>query len=570
MKKWRVEKTNILKNGSGTTLNRLTEIKEILLDIRGIHDPKDIELFLHPPSPYELTVSDVGIDHDAMTEVISRIIQARDTKESVVVYADYDADGVTSGAIMWEMLHSLGLNVMPYIPHRIEEGYGLSEKGIDKVRDEFHPTLIITVDHGITAHEKVRYAKKYGIDVIITDHHVKPDILPDCPIIHTTKLCGAGVSWFVAKEVASAIGDSSLIHPLGNAWKDEILALACIGTIADMVSIIGPNRSIVSWGLSAVRKTSRVGLLAIIEEAGVDKKVIGTYEISHVIAPRLNAMGRLDHAIDALRLLCTRKIERARELASALGVTNKERQGLTIDTVLQAKSLIPEELHKLIFLGHADFNPGVIGLVAGKIVEEYYRPCIVLSLGETLSKASARSIAGFNMIEAIRTCSDLLVDVGGHPMAAGFTVETKNIEALKKRLEDLADMSIPDESLVREVRIDVVLQKDDDLDQICALLGDFKPFGFGNVEPVFAVYAVKIVDMKKIGKEGKHIKLSIQIGDEAREVLVFNGTAYAPWIAVGNSVDVCFTLDMNTWNGRSTLQLKARDIKLHVDEFQSA
>ena len=281
-------------------------------------------------------------------------------------------------------------------------------------------------------------------------------------------------------------------------------------------------------------------------------------------------MGRLDHAIDALRLLCTHKIERARELASALGETNKERQGLTIDTVLQAKSLISEVLHKLIFLGHADFNPGVIGLVAGKIVEEYYRPCIVLSLGETLSKASARSISGFNMIEAIRTCSDLLVDVGGHPMAAGFTVETKNIDALKKRLEDLADVSIPDESLVREVRIDVELFKDDDLQKICEMLGDFKPFGFGNVEPVFALFGVKIMEVKKIGKEGKHIKLSVQAGDDIYEVLVFNGTAYAPWIAVGVSVDLCFTLDINTWNGRSTLQLKAKDIKLHIDEYQSA
>ncbi|MBI5614148.1 single-stranded-DNA-specific exonuclease RecJ [Candidatus Gottesmanbacteria bacterium] len=567
MKKWRIEQSLSLK---GSKNNRIENIKETLLGIRGISDSSEIELFLHPPSPYELTAEEVGIKKTDLARGIKRILEAHKKKESIVVYADYDADGVTAGAIMWEMLHSLGCNVMPYIPHRIEEGYGLSEKGIDKVQEEFHPSLIITVDHGITAHEKVVYAKNHGIDVIVTDHHVLPDILPDCPIVHTTKLCGAGVSWFVAKEVAHALEDSLLKHPLGARWKEEILALACIGTIADMVPIIGPNRSIVWWGLASLRSTTRVGLLAIIEEAGFQKEIIGTYEISHYIAPRLNAMGRLDHAIDALRLLCTRKLDRARALASSLGETNKERQGLTVDTLSQAKTLIPDEVHKLIFLGHRDFNPGVIGLVAGKIVEEYYRPCIVLSIGDFLSKGSARSITGFNMIEAIRTCTDLLVDVGGHPMAAGFTVETKNIDALKKRLEDLADTVILDEQLVREIRIDAALLKDDDLLRICQMLGEFKPFGFGNVEPVFALFGVKIMEVKKIGKEGKHVKLKIQVGDDMHEALVFNGTAYAPWIAVGNTVNLCFTLDMNTWNGRSTLQLKARDIKLHEDEFQSA
>ena len=511
------------------------DIIGILLKNRGAD-----KQFLHPKDPREFTAKDVGIDSAALKKAIARIRTAIKKKESIVVYADYDADGITAGAIMWETIHSMGGQIMPYIPHRTEEGYGLSVKGIDTARQQYDPSLIITVDHGITAHEKVAYAKSLGIDVIVTDHHVAPDKLPDCTIIHTTQLCGAGVSWLVAKEMG----------------KPDI-ALAAIGTIADMVSLTGTNRSIVKYGLAELNKTKRVGILALLRDAGLTLGELTTYDVSHVLAPRLNAMGRLVHAMDALRLLCTHSQDKAILLAQKLGLTNKERQQLTIDTTAHALRGLSLKTHKkLIFISHDTYNPGVIGLVAGKLVEEYYRPAIVIAQGRDVSKGSARSIPGFNIIETIKRFSDLLVDAGGHPMAAGFTVETKNLDVLKSRLEDYTEKHLPEELLTRELRIDMELPSTAVSKELWQNLRDFEPFGFGSPEPVFATRGAIIEEARLVGADGKHLKLRISSFD----AIAFGMGNLSPQLKNGAVVDIAYTIDMNSWNGRKSLQLKLRDI----------
>ena len=518
MKKWIIE-------------GKPENIIGFLLEKRGIE--------LHPPDPTTLTTDDVGIDKTSFTKAIKRIQKAIENKESIVVYADYDADGITAGAVMWETLHGLGANVMPYIPHRAEEGYGLSKKGIDAVKEQYNPTLLITVDHGITAHEKVAYAKKLGIDVIVTDHHVKPNKLPDCTIVHTTALCGAGVAWFVAKELGG-----------------PDIALAAIGTIADMVPLVGANRSIVKYGLAEINQTKRVGLRALIGEAGLTFGDIRTYDVSHVLAPRLNAMGRLVHAMDALRLLCTKQEDKARLLAQKLGLTNKERQQLTIDTTVHA--LKDLTVKKLLFVAHESYNQGVIGLVAGKLVEEHYRPAIVIAKGNEISKASARSIPGFNIVEAIRLCADLLVDVGGHPMAAGFTVETKHLDALQKRLEEIAEKELDEEKLTRVLRIDAEIPLEEATEKLWAALRDFEPFGLGNPEPVFATRGVIVSDARLVGNGNKHLKLRVSSVD----AIAFNlGTLYGQ-LHPGKPIDIAYSLDMNVWNGSRKLQLKIKDIHI--------
>lgn len=554
MKKWSV--LNKVTNG---------DVTGALLENRGLKSKKEIELFLSPPNPYTLNPSDVEIDKKSLIGAIKRIKKAIEEKESIVVYADYDADGICAGAIMWETLNHLSAKVMPYIPHRVEEGYGLSIKGIDMVREQFHPTLIITVDHGITAKEKVAYAKKLGIDVIVTDHHVKPKALPDCMTVHTTKLCGSGVSWFVAKEIAR------MSHEYEITNKHELVALAAIGTIADMVPLVGPNRSIVKYGLSAINQTHRVGLDALIIESGLRKGEIETYEVSHILAPRLNAMGRLEHALDALRLLCTHRQEKAKELAEKLGLTNKERQQLTIDTALHAKGLLPKTLKKLIFIAHEGYNQGVIGLVAGKLVEEYYRPAIVISIGEIYSKASARSISGFNIVEAIRKSSDILVDVGGHPMAAGFTIETKNLKALQNRLEELADKELTDEKLTRTLKIDAEIPLEMVTQDLWQKLQKLQPFGFGNPEPVFATKEVTVKDARLVGSDGKHLKLKVVPLStldpnphtlNPLEAIAFGmGELYGK-LQPGESIDIAYSIDLDTWNGNKRLQLKIKDIHI--------
>lgn len=548
MKKWEI-----------LNKSKVKDIISTLLANRGIEDKKDREKFLAPPDPWTYSSKDVGIDGESLEGALSRIQMAIENKESIVVYADYDADGITAGAIMWETLHGLGANVMPYIPHRVEEGYGLSIKGIDAVREKYNPSLIVTVDHGITAKDKVEYAKNLGIEIIVTDHHTKPAELPDCLIVHTTTLCGAGISWFVAKELLNFYNLPSTNY--------DLLSLACIGTIADLMPLIGPNRSIVKYGLAQINRTKRVGLLALIQDAGLIPGDIKAYGVSHAIAPRLNAMGRIVHAMDALRLLCTKQEDKALLLARQLGLTNKDRQQLTMDMSAHAREIVESrirnnELRKLLFVSHESYNQGVIGLIAGRLVEEYYLPAIVIARGEDISKASARSISGFNIVEAIRAQSDLLVDVGGHPMAAGFTVETVNLDALKKRMEDLAELEVSEDMLVRTLKVDMEIYLKDVTNELWQSIQDLAPFGFGNPEPVFVSRGVIPKDVRLIGKDNRHIKLRVT-DDRLRitlDSIGFNmGELYGA-LEKGEPIDITYTIDMNEWNGSRKLQLKLKDL----------
>jgi len=552
---------------------KIGDIVNILLENRGLKTKKDIETFLNPPQPSSLTPKDVGIDKTSLAKAVKRIQEAIRGKESVVVYADYDADGITAGAVMWETLHLLGATVMPYIPHRVEEGYGLSIKGIDAVREQFDPSLIITVDHGITAWEKVAYAKKFGIDVIVTDHHVKPAKLPDSVIVHTTKLSGAGVSWFLAKELLKTYHVSRI------TYHDELLALAAIGTIADMVPLVGPNRAMVKYGLAGINTTTRVGLEALMVDAGLTKGALDVYAVSHMLAPRLNAMGRLEHAMDALRLLCTKQKEKATLLAQKLGMTNRDRQKLTEETLIHAVGVVKgqalaleglalSKARKLLFVVDSSYNQGVIGLVAGKLVEAYYRPAIVVSKGEVYSKASARSIHGFNIVEAIRSCSDILVDVGGHPMAAGFTVETRHLDELQERLEKLADNQLSEDKLTRMLTIDVEIPLELVTPELYQTIQKLQPFGFGNPEPVFVTRSVKATEARLVGADGKHLKLrfhsSLHTPHSALTIdaIAFNfGSLYGK-LQEKPDVDIAYTISLDTWNGSQRLQLKVKDIHL--------
>lgn len=554
-KNWQVSK-HVTPIRSEVTFEKI--IENILKD-RGVGSAKEREDFLNPSDPDTFSSKDVGIDPKILDGVIARIELAIKKKESMVVYADYDADGITAGAILWETLWKLGARVMPYIPHRVDEGYGLSEKGIDAVREQYDPSLIITVDHGITAWKQVEYAKNLGIEVIITDHHVKPDKLPDCRIVHTTKLSGSGVSWFLAKE----------LNHLHHVEERDLIALPAIGTIADLLPLIGLNRSIVKYGLVAIRRTKRMGLDALIRESGIEKSTLDTYAVSHMLAPRLNAMGRLEHALDALRLLCTKDFDKAALLAQKLGLTNKERQKLTEETVIHAKDIVVAYhasplTRKLIFISHESYNPGIIGLVAGRITEEYYRPTVVLAIGDGFAKASARSIPGFNIVEAIRSCSELLVDVGGHPMAAGFTIETKNISKLQKKLEAIAEKELNDEKLVRTLKIDAEISLDMVTGELWKSLQKLAPFGFGNYEPIFATKNVKVSDIRIIGATKKHLKLKISSSDQTEPIdaVAFNMAGEYGKLQKDTVADVAYTIDMNEWNGRRNLQLKVKDIQI--------
>jgi len=565
MKKW------VIAHPSGKekhTLNKKT-ILSILLSNRGVKTKKEEDTFLHPKNPIDVSADDVHIDKKELEKSLKRIVKAIEDKESIVVYADYDADGVTAGSIMWEALHSLGANVMPYVPHRVDEGYGFSIKGFDYIIETYHPTLVISVDHGVTAFEQISYAQKKGIDVIVTDHHVKPSKLPECPMVHTTELSGAGVSWFVMKEVCKkrALPKRELSYDHKTLLED-LLALATIGTIADMVPLVNGNRSIAKYGLLSLRQTKRKGLVALMKEAGIDQTTITSYTISHIIAPRINAMGRLEHAMDSIRLLCTTNEARAQELAKKLGSTNKDRQQMTVDTTLHAKDIIAKSYTeilatKVMIVSHESYNQGIIGLVAGKIVETYYRPSIVIAKGESISKASARSIPGFNIVEAIRSLEDILIDVGGHPMAAGFTLLTENIPTFVERFEKVAEHSITDELLARTIYIDMEIPLSVIDISLWEALLPLEPFGFGNYQPVFVSRNVTVKDVRVIGNGNKHLKLKVEdnTSKTVLEAIAFGKGDMGNELKIGQQIDVVYSIDLNEWNGIKKMQLVVKDIE---------
>ena len=331
-----------------------------------------------------------------------------------------------------------------------------------------------------------------------------------------------------------------------------------------MVPLTGANRTLVKFGIEKLRTTKRPGLLALIKEAEIDKSKIDVFEIGHIIAPRLNAMGRLEYAMDSLRLLCTKDLERAEVLATKLGSTNKRRQELTIEAFEHAKSKIKNQKSKiksLIFLGDESYQQGVIGLVAGRLVEEFYRPSIVLSVGKKYSKASARSISGFNIIEFIRGASDLLVDAGGHPMAAGFTVETAKLSLLQKKLEQLAEELLDKDKLTRSVRIDCELDLSFIDKKLYDVLQKLAPFGMGNPTPVFLSKNLVVEDMRLVGNDGLHLKLRVQKDGKYFDAIGFGLGDRADEVRIGSKIDLVYTIEENEWNGNNRLQLKIKDLR---------
>ncbi len=529
---------------------------QLLLENRGIISKKDQEEFLHPQLS-DVSIASVQIDSQELQKTLARIQTAVTKGEQVIVYGDYDVDGITGTAILWETLHALSKQVLPFIPHRIDEGYGLSKKGIEHLMQKVpNIRLLITVDNGIVANEAVDYAREHGIDVIITDHHTKGEHLPNAyAIIHTTNLCGAGVGWILTKEIKKLFGV--------NQYDNEHLDLVSLATVADLVPLTNKNRAILKNGLPFLRNTKRVGLRALYDEAQIDPQTIDVYQIGHVIGPRINAMGRLESAMDSLRLLCTHDEKRAALLAAKLGTTNKDRQLLTQARSLHAKELVAkQELKNILIVVDESYEEGIIGLIAGKLVEEYYRPSIVIAKGEKVSKASARSVAGFNIIDFIRTAQEHLLNAGGHPMAAGFTIETEKITLLQASLEKLAQEQINEAILTRILKIECEIPLHGINQKLYDSLQQLAPFGMANPEPIFMSRNVIIEDITALGKEKRHLKLLLTTEDRDMliEAIGFGMGELITTIKQGERIAIAYTIDENEWNGRKKLQLKLRDI----------
>ena len=540
------------------------EIIETLLKERGITDKKAKEEFFNPDLT-KVSMLSVGIDPTQVKSTLQRLQVALKKEELVIVYGDYDVDGITGTAIVWETLIALGFKAMPYIPHRVDEGYGLSLKGIDNLLTQYKEAkLIITVDNGIVAHKAVEYAKENNLDVIITDHHLL-DEMEDPPkalsIVHTTRLCGAGIAWLLTKEIGRKFAQST--DKVSKEDEDVHLELAALATVADLVPLTHANRAIVYHGVKKLTQTKRFGLVELYTRAAIDASRIGTYEIGHVIGPRLNAAGRLESAMDSLRLLCTRDRRRAQALAEQLDLTNLDRQRIMKGSVEHAikKIRIREDNSKIIIIADESYEEGVVGLIASRLVEEFYKPAIVIAKGEKISKGSVRSVSGFNIIEFLRSKPDLFINIGGHPMAAGFSLDTASLDSFQKILEDYAEGKIGEDLLQRKLKIDMEISLNIISQELFEKVERFAPFGMGNPQPVFLSRHVLVRERRTMGKENQHVRFILQGGEVGKvmEAVAFNMGDRSQEVRDEDYIDIAYTIDKNEWKGNTRLQLKIKD-----------
>ncbi|MFA6017433.1 MAG: single-stranded-DNA-specific exonuclease RecJ [Patescibacteria group bacterium] len=532
------------------------EILDLILKSRHI---KNLDEFLNPSSPLLLTLTDFGPYIKSFAKVIKILEEIKEKNQMIVIYTDYDADGITGGAILWETLHLLGFKVMPYVPHRKLEGYGFSKTGIDNVKKEFDPALIISVDHGITKIEEIKYANKLGIKIIITDHHLKGDTIPKKAeaIFHIPALSGSGVAYFFAKEVFNSFKKQTSHQSLITShFELDYLALAAIGTIADLVPLTGPSRSVVKYGLAAFPKIKRFGIKHILKQANIEDKKITPYEVGFMIAPRINAIGRLEHAIDALRLLCTNDEKKAQSLANKIGNVNVERQELVEKSVAEAKGSVllrsdPDKIPRIIILVSEHWHEGIIGLIASKIAEEFYRPTLVLTKTGTGYKGSARSIPSFHVTEFLRSLKKDLIDVGGHKQAAGFTLDKKQLDGFVKNAQKLAKKLISEKDLERKIEADLKIPISKINLELVKSLEALEPFGIGNPKPTFYSEGI-LTGAQLLGKTQKHLKIFV----DGLELLAFNQADKFKDLSRGDKIKVVYSLEINEWNNKKTIQGK--------------
>ncbi len=545
-------------------------ISEIISRILKNRRIKDIQSFLSPIHPQSMRLADFGFKKE-LIKTLDLLTAIHKKGETIVVYTDYDADGITGGTIMWETLYLLGFNVMPYVPQRKQEGYGFSIKGIDRVKKEFNPALIISVDHGITGIEQIAYTASLGIKVIVTDHHLKSDTLPKdaYAIFHVPEFSGSGVAYMIAKEISIHFGPSSNNRDkVSTYFKHDYLALAAIGTIADLVPLTGPSRSIVYHGLKAFKHITRKGIAHIIKEAQIPPdKEITPYEIGFIIAPRINAVGRLEHALDALRLLCTHNDKQAYEIASRVGDTNRKRQDMVTEAVKQADQMVKHMIEDhtlplLIFLEREDWNEGIIGLIASKIAEKYSRPTIVMTKSDGFYKGSARSINEFHITEFLRKFKKILISVGGHKGAAGFSVLESQKKNLLKKMESQMKKDAREADFEKIITSDLKIPLTHVNLRLAKEIKKLAPFGMGNPHPVL-LSDVRILDKKLFGKKHEHVKFyakDLQKDSFPMEFISFFTSDGYKDVEKGQSVSMVYTLDINRWNGKETVRGKINQL----------
>lgn len=505
---------------------------------------------------------------EGMDRAVSRIKEAIENDEPILIFGDYDADGVTSTSCLMITLQKLGANVQFYIPNRFTEGYGPNEQAF-KSAAESGIRLIITVDTGISAIHEARVAKDLGVDLIITDHHEPGPELPEAIAIIHPKLENSSYPF---RELAGVGVSFKLAHALLGDVPEDLLDLAAIGTIADLVPLVDENRLIVKKGLARLKRTERVGLHALLQIAQKDVSAVDEDTVGFVLGPRINAAGRLDSADIAVELLLTSDRDEAQTIAEEIDGLNRERQAIVSEIVEEARKEVEENYpiseNACIVIGREGWNAGVIGIVASKLVEEYYRPTIVLSYDQEtgLAKGSARSIEGFDLFENLSVCKDILPHFGGHTMAAGMTLNIKDVDELRTRLNRLVQAQLTEEDFIPVTKLDCEV----DINQIdLATIEEMTllaPFGMSNPKPRVLLKGANIAQMKKIGADQTHLKLLLEEEGSTLDGIGFGLGQIAEEVSPFSKVSVIGELAINEWNNIRKPQIFLQDVA--VSEWQ--
>lgn len=501
-----------------------------------------------------------------MEKAVERVIRAIKTHEQIMIYGDYDVDGITAVSLLVRaMRDELGVEPAFYIPDRLREGYGLSEQGILEARQR-GVTLIISVDCGITGHEEIAQANAFGIDVVVVDHHESGPELPSAYAILDPKcegetypfkeLAGVGVAYKLLQGMFTRLNlDPELLR--------KYTELVAIGSAADIVPLVDENRIFVRAGLKELALNRNIGLRALIDCSGLKNKPIGAGQVVFILAPRINAVGRLGDAERAVRLLTTNNPQQAQEIAGILEIENRNRKEIDEKTFKEALEMIEQQANQdqLAFVLNLEgWHPGVIGIVASRIVEKYYRPTILIAMENGVGKGSARSIPGFDLYEALKECRDLMIGFGGHKYAAGLTIRSQNLEAFQKRFLEVTQAHITEDTLVQKLRIDSELRLGQIDGKFLNILKQFAPFGPQNMRPVFIARNLEVVGTPSIvGKN--HLKFKVRHDSATMDAIGFNLGHLIYRLAPGEkNLDMAFVIDENTWLGRTIVQLRVKDL----------
>ena len=542
-------------------LEKFPPVLRQLLFNRGYATDEEARAFLKAKpdfdtSPWGLKDMDVAIE---------RIIQAIEGGEKIIIYGDYDVDGITSSALLVELLRSFGADVNAYIPDRFKEGYGINIEALDGFLSR-NVDLVISVDCGIRAIKEAEYARNLGLDLVITDHHHPGAVLPNALAVIDPKreddtyaekmLAGVGIAYKIAEALMEKIGEKSSI-----ALVESLLDLVALGTVADLAPLEGENHRFVRHGLRIMHQAQRQGLVSLAGVSGVNIKEASAMNIGFSLGPRLNAAGRLYSALSAYDLLMEKDLHKAGEMAQALENINRERQSMT-GTIQEQAEIIALAADKdafLLFAASPEFNLGVVGLAASRLADSYYRPAIVGQVKEEETVCSCRSIAEFHITDALDECSELLVKHGGHAAAAGFTIRNENVGEFLQKMNKIAERDLADVDLHPVLVADMEVPLSDLSFEMLEHLNYLEPTGYGNPRPVFVSRNLSLKSARTVGRDKSHLKLRVSDGKVDMDGIAFRLGHLKPDLP--KRVDLLYTFEVNEWQGRKSLQLNVKDIK---------